>query len=123
MATRSDNGGKRSRKSIPPRLPTQKAGGRKLRTLLIWLFLLLISLMIARYLGNLSAKATEITYTEYLQLLKDRQIKEAENRMDGLFDRLAALYPFLRHLASLDSADAGRAQRGIFLWEKQGQGT
>jgi cell division protease FtsH len=77
MATRSDNGGKRSRKSIPPRLPTQKAGGRKLRTLLIWLSLLLISLMIARYLGNLSAKATEITYTEYLQLLKDRQIKEA----------------------------------------------
>ncbi|MCK4417332.1 MAG: AAA family ATPase, partial [Candidatus Latescibacteria bacterium] len=33
--------------------------------------------MIARYLGNLSAKATDITYTEYLQLLKDRQIKEA----------------------------------------------
>ncbi|MCD6170470.1 MAG: ATP-dependent zinc metalloprotease FtsH [Candidatus Latescibacteria bacterium] len=77
MAIRSDNGGKRRRKPTPPRLPVEKAGGKKLKTLLVWLFLLLISLTVARYLGNLSGKETEVTYNRYIQFLRDGQIEEA----------------------------------------------
>ena len=48
------------------------------RTRAFWIFLILVLLFAAKFFGSVPAESTEVSYIEYRQYLKDRQIVRAE---------------------------------------------